>query len=284
MALEHSQRVKNLELQLEVMSLKLNEKLECTDDDKLGEIGSQREAFLETLKTRQAASNYVDTNIRNQVSNNESDVQPTPLKISDKTESSITTQLTCDVNKLGQLMARSTLPPPKPMVFKGDKLCYQKWRSSFKICFEKRTDDPDELLNYLAEYTSGEAFKLIGGNLHIPSIDNFNKAMAKLKEECGNPGAICTSYIVKLKDWEKIKPSDVKALGDLSNYLDSCYESLKSFGKINKLNESSVLTNAIDILPTNLKSSFLEEIRKIRETNSEPTFKDFVNFARNLKP
>ncbi|KAK6172333.1 hypothetical protein SNE40_016014 [Patella caerulea] len=301
MDLQHQQYVKNVDLQTELASARIKVRVENTEDDQLGTLEQGASALIQSVQLGPTTypptlNNVLDTTTEQPPTSNPSDQvttqQPQPSNNADgnpkqqlltnshhyNTNNELSTYH--EVEALGKIMARTTLPPLKPIVFNGNKMMYQKWRSSFRVCFEKRTNDPEELLGYLADYTTGEAFYLIESTLHMQTMPNFEKAMKKLDDEYGNPVAICEAYVKKLEAWPKIKTADAKALRSFANFLENCSESLKGLGYTGKLNDVTVIKNALELLPWGMKNKFREDIQYLRDQRTEPTFDIFVNFVK----
>lgn len=74
-------------------------------------------------------------------------------------------------------------------------------------------------MNYLEQFTYGEASKVVQGFGHINGQHAFRAAMKQLEERYGDTEVIANAFIKKALDWTNVKPGDTKALDDFSLFL-----------------------------------------------------------------
>ena len=80
----------------------------------------------------------------------------------------------------------------------------------------------DERLNYLLQFTTGEAYKIVLGYSHLNAEMGFNAALAEFKERYGDPDVIAYEYVKRALDWPQIKSDNSKGLDEFGIFLREC--------------------------------------------------------------
>ena len=94
--------------------------------------------------------------------------------------------------------------------------------SSFVNSFVNNTEDDDERMNYLDQYTVGEANKIVSGYGYLEA------AMKELEERYGDVDVIFHAFITKALNWPTIKADNAKALDKFSVFLTECENAVQS--------------------------------------------------------
>lgn len=116
-----------------------------------------------------------------------------------------------------------TLPPKSVTVFDGDILQFRSFVASFEHNIEMKTNNGQDKLFYLEQYTKAQARDLVRSCQHMDGDQGYFRAKRLLHEHFGNEYKISTAYIEKALKWPTIKPKDPKALNEYVLYLKGCY-------------------------------------------------------------
>jgi len=67
-------------------------------------------------------------------------------------------------------------------------------------------------LNYLEQYTSGAAQKIVVGLSYLDPETGYKAALRELNEKCGDKERIVNAFITKALSWAPIRPDNPKEL------------------------------------------------------------------------
>ena len=128
-----------------------------------------------------------------------------------------------DVN-LGILALSHELRKPIPEIkpFSGNVIEYTSFMRQFNARVNATTSSFDERLNYLLQFTTGEAYKIVLGYSHLNAEMGFNAALAEFKERYGDPDVIAYEYVKRALDWPQIKSDNSKGLHEFGIFLREC--------------------------------------------------------------
>lgn len=116
----------------------------------------------------------------------------------------------------------STLPRGEIPVFNGDILQYRAFLHSSEHIIESKTDDNEDRLHFLIQYTRGLPQELVRSCQHMTPSRGYQKAKQLLKKHFGKEYRISCAYIEKALSWPSVKSEDPKALQAFSLFLRSC--------------------------------------------------------------
>jgi hypothetical protein len=68
------------------------------------------------------------------------------------------------------------------------------------------SDSEDEKMNYLEQFTYGEAHKVVQGFGHLRGEYAYKAAMKQLEDRYGDTEVIANAFIKKALDWPTLKP------------------------------------------------------------------------------
>ncbi len=131
----------------------------------------------------------------------------------------------------------STLLPKSVTLFDGDILQFRSFMASFKHNIEMKTDNGQDRLFYLEQYTKGKARDLIRSCQHMDGDQGYLRAKHLLHEHYGNQYNIFTAYIEKALSWPAIKAEDPKASNEYALYLKACCNLPNAMARMDYMNE-----------------------------------------------
>lgn len=108
----------------------------------------------------------------------------------------------------------STLPQGNIPVFDGQILEYNSFIHSFENIIESKTDNIGDRLQFLVQFTRGQAQRLVKSCEYMSPNRGYQRAKELLKENFGNEYKIFCAYLEKALSWPQIKSEDSRSLLD----------------------------------------------------------------------
>ena len=182
------------------------------------------------------------------------------------------------ISQISTMFKLSSVPVVELDTFSGDILEYTYFITNFREVVEKAIVSQTSRLNLLLKHTSGKAKDLVK-NCTLESQENcYDKAIALLNKEYGNPHKISCAYLEQLDKWPSVKLSDVDAFRRFHLFLSRCFL-VQQNGGLEILNSPMTIKTLQLKLPTSHQDKWSNKVQKIRrELSREPLFEDFVLF------
>ena len=95
----------------------------------------------------------------------------------------------------------SLLPSRDIPVFDGDPLHFRSFIRAFKQGIDSKTDNMQDKLNYLEQYTSGQPRQLVHSCLHMEPSRGYVRALEQLEWHFGNKMKITAAFMNKALSW-----------------------------------------------------------------------------------
>ena len=172
-----------------------------------------------------------------------------------------------------------TLPPIDIPIFSGEPIEYTSFVTAFESIIESKTQISCKRLYYLAQYTKGDANKLVSSFLHDPET-GYEEAKKMLQKVYGQPYCIASSNVDKLTSGGPIKSEDATALRKFSVLLLSCQNALEKIGYLNKIENPDTQRKIIARLPYDMRKRWRTKADQIWEREErEIKYKDIVDFV-----
>ena len=126
------------------------------------------------------------------------------------------------VNALQSIVKHLKKPLTEIKKFGGDPLEYQRFLRQFKTRIIANCEDYDERLNYLEQYTTGDAHKIVTGYSYLNSEKGYKAALRELELKYGDVDVIVNAFVKRAISWPTIKGDNAKALDDFAMFLAEC--------------------------------------------------------------
>ncbi|XP_063049984.1 uncharacterized protein LOC134444684 [Engraulis encrasicolus] len=186
-------------------------------------------------------------------------------------------------NELTRLLMKqqlsSTLPQGSIPVFDGQVLEYKSFIHSFENMIESKTDNQRDRLQFLIQYTKGQAQRLVKSCEYMEPDKGYKKALKLLKENFGNEYKISCAYLEKALSWPQIKPQDAKSLQEYSMFLRSCCNAMEEMSYMEELDTISTIKSIAVKLPYKLREKWRNKAFELQqERQSRVRISDFVSF------
>ncbi|XP_073766183.1 uncharacterized protein isoform X2 [Danio rerio] len=183
------------------------------------------------------------------------------------------------VKALTESMSVNRLPVPEPMVFNGDPLKFNDWKTSFQMLIEKKSIPAVEKIFYLRRYVGDSVKKALEGHFLLGTDSAYCSAWKILEERYGNPFLIAKSFREKLYAWPKIGPKESLELQEFVDFLRSCEAAIPQIKELEVLNDCNENQKILAKLPDWLTSRWNREVMETEEnTKTFPSFSQFVKF------
>ena len=172
----------------------------------------------------------------------------------------------------------------KPVVeiekFCGDPTRFTQFCRQFNTRIVNNCESYDECLNYLVQFTAGEANKVVQGYAHLQADIGFNAAMKELERRYGDPQFIAHSYITKALNWDLVKPDDPQSLDEFGIFLRECHYAIQSQEALGILEYSENLRKLVGKLPIYLHDKWRTAAFNAKEKGETVTFERLVDFVQ----
>ena len=187
--------------------------------------------------------------------------------------------------QLSACLASQNLPKCHPDVFSGDFAMFHAWKKAFQAMIYDAEISPEQEINYLHKYTSGEPQKLID-NYRKRIDDNQFKVIKELWSEMerrfGNVAAITNALLQRLEDASRFGEKDAKKLQEFSDLCDNVSDQMKQLPGLKCLNFPNVIRPLVMKLPGHLQRKWDERVVEFASTNYD-LYPDFEVFAREVR-
>ncbi|KAL1277030.1 hypothetical protein QQF64_023703 [Cirrhinus molitorella] len=173
----------------------------------------------------------------------------------------------------------SSLPKGEIPVFNGDILQYRSFLHSFEHIIESKTDDDEDRLHFLIQYTRGLPQELVRSCQHMSPTRGYQKAKQLLKQHFGNEYRISCAYIEKALSWPSVKSEDPKALQAFALYLRSCCNAMEDLEFMEELDTVANLRSIALKLPYKLRERWRTKAFELQEQRGNKVkMVDLVSF------
>ena len=164
--------------------------------------------------------------------------------------------------------------------FGGDPLQFRKFVRQFNAKVVKNCETEDEKMNYLEQFTYGEANKVVSGYSHMIGEYAFKGAMKQLEERYGSSDIIASAFIQKALDWPSIKSNDAKSLDEFSLFLVECENAAYSIDALKILEYSENIKRLMCKLPFHLHDRWRNIVLRMKTNGQAIRFSHFVEFVQ----
>ncbi|CAG2211289.1 unnamed protein product [Mytilus edulis] len=172
-------------------------------------------------------------------------------------------------------------PMPEIKRFSGDPLEFRKFVRQFTVKIVQNSDTEDEKMNYLEQFTFGEAHKVVSGFSHLSGEYAYQAAMEQLEERYGNSEVIANAFIKKALEWPTLKAGDSKGLDEFSLFLIECENAAHSINALRILEYSENIKRLMCKLPFHLHDRWRSVVLRIKTNKETVQFGNFVKFVKD---
>ena len=207
-----------------------------------------------------------------------SEVPPTPSSPQDGQLTKILETQNELTKSLVKQQLLSTLPQGSIPIFDGQVLEYRSFIHTYEHMIESKTDNDRDRLQFLIQYTRGQAQKLVKSCEYMAPERGYQKAKQLLRENYGHDYQISCAYLDKALSWPPIKAEDPKSLQDYAMFLRSCCNALEDMAYTQELDTVSNMRSIAHKLPFKLREKWRNKAYDQEEHNQRVRVLDLVSF------
>jgi len=190
---------------------------------------------------------------------------------------------TCAVNSDVFAVARELRKPQVHISkFSGSPMDYRRFLRQFNSRVAAYATDDEERLNYLEQFTTGEANKIAVGYSHMGGTVAYEAILKEFKARYGDSEVIAAAYIKRALDWPVVKPDDSHGLDDLGIFLMECQYAVQEAGTsaAGVLEYSENIRRIVSKLPFYMHDKWRSDVMRTKEKGQVVTFAKLVEFVR----
>lgn len=150
----------------------------------------------------------------------------------------------------------SLLPSVEIPVFSGDPLHFRSFLKAFEQGIETKTDNMQDRLYYLEQFTTGQPRALVRSCMHMSPQTAYLEAKRQLEWNFGNRAKITSAFIDKALNWSVLKSDDAAALRAYTFFLRGCFNTMDEAGFIDELENSTNMRILVSKLPFRLREKW----------------------------
>ncbi|XP_053389065.1 uncharacterized protein LOC128552083 [Mercenaria mercenaria] len=135
-------------------------------------------------------------------------------------------------------------------------------------------------MNFLLQFTTGEAHKIASGYSHLSAEVGFTATMKEFKDRYGDPDVVANEYVKKALEWSVIKADNPKALDQYSIFLKECLYAVENVEAARVLEYSENIKRIIMKLPYYLHERWRTIVYELKEKNRVVKFNNLVSFVQ----
>lgn len=134
-------------------------------------------------------------------------------------------------------------------IFSGDPLAYISFIRAFEHSIENKTNNPQDRLYYLEQFTSGEPHALVRSCKHMSPAKGYKEAKRLLQQHYGNELKIATAYFENALKWPQIKAEDSKGMKTYALFLIGYRNTMADVEFMDEMNNPTNMRTVISKLP-----------------------------------
>ena len=163
------------------------------------------------------------------------------------------------------------LPEWKLAQYNGDPLQWHEWHGQFKSAIDSQTLTDDVKLTYLRTLVTGKA-KIAIAEFACCGL-MYKDALRTLEHKFGQPQAVVSAHLDKLSNFPPLKMHNSDNIINYSAAISSLVGVFKSLSYDADLKSASLLNQAVQKLPPNMKESW--SLFTVKKHWVKPTLLDF---------
>ena len=154
---------------------------------------------------------------------------------------------------------------------------YQRFIRQFntKVC--ANTSSYEERSNFLLQFTSGEANRIVTGYSHFNAEAGYKAALNEFKDRYGDPDVIAQAYVKSALNWQAIKQDNTRALDDFAIFLTECQYAVYNVDSARVLEYSENMKLLIRKLPFYLQEKWRNIVYELKDKKQTVKFENLVN-------
>ncbi|XP_062566787.1 uncharacterized protein LOC134229094 [Saccostrea cucullata] len=157
---------------------------------------------------------------------------------------------------------------------------YQRFIRQFNTRVCANTSSYEERLNFLLQFTSGEANRIVTGYSHLNAESGYKAAMDEFKDRYGDPDIVAQAYVKKALNWSSIKQDNARGLDDYAIFLTECQHAVNNVASARALEYPENMKLIIKKLPFYLQEKWRNVVYELKDRRKVVKFENLVKFVR----
>ena len=181
--------------------------------------------------------------------------------------------------EVAQLLAstkKDHLPECKLSQYNGDPVQSHEWFGQFKSAIDSASLSDDVKLTYLKTLVTGKAKVAIAEFAYCGAM--YKDALKTLERKFGQPQAVVTAYLDKLANIPPVKMHNSDSIIGYSATVSLLVGVIRSLNYILHLSSASLLGQAVQKLPSNMKEAW--SMHTVKRNLDPPTLVDFNDWLK----
>jgi len=210
-------------------------------------------------------------------------IASTPIR--DITGSQIVEALTTTNQQIVSSIAKQNLPKCHPDTFNGDATLFHPWKKAFKAMLSETEVTPEQEINYLRKFTSGEVQRVVD-NYRKRQYNNPNELLkslwSELERRFGSAAVITNALLERLRLSANFDENNAQKLQEFSDICGDVDSQIDTLPGLACLNFPMAITPIVQRMPASLKSKWEKEVAQYAEKNNDayPGFHRLAQIVR----
>ncbi|XP_064650038.1 uncharacterized protein LOC135501717 [Lineus longissimus] len=164
--------------------------------------------------------------------------------------------------------------------FSGDPLQYTRFMRQFNSRVVAYTSTSEERMNYLEQFTTEEAHRIVTGFSCLDPDVGYPAALKEMQDRYGDQEKIANAYVRRALDWPLIAKDNPKALDEFGIFLVECENAVNGIDAIKILEYPDNLTKLVKKLPYHLHDRWRNVYQRLKESKKSVKFGDLTTFVK----
>ena len=171
-------------------------------------------------------------------------------------------------------------PKAEIQKFEGNPMDYQRFirQLNTKVC--ANTSSYEERLNFLLQFTSGEANRIVTGYSQLNAEAGYKGALDEFKDRYGDPDVTAQAYVKRALNWQTVEQDNTRALDDFAIFLIECQYAVNNVDSARVLEYSENMNLLIKKLLFYLQEKWRTIVYELKDRKQTLKFENLVNFVR----
>ncbi|XP_074641192.1 uncharacterized protein LOC141898938 [Tubulanus polymorphus] len=275
---------------LELEKLRLKQQEEFLDLNTQLEVSEAKSNVIETLLDRESNKSMIDdksflpepfpTFLKNEIAENDGSYRPLNPRATTFMPSDVGSVVNAEPRGLDSIVKHIKKPFVEIKKFDGNPLEYRRFIRQFNSRIAENTDDDDERLNFLEQFTIGEANRIVTGLSYIGSTRGYQAVLTEFEERYGDSAIIANALLKKAINWPMIKSDNSKGLDEFSIFLLEVENAVKDIDALKLLEYPDNLRKLVGKLPWSLQDRWRTIVQTTRSAGNTINLNTLVSFVR----
>jgi hypothetical protein len=153
---------------------------------------------------------------------------------------------------------------------------FKRFTRQFNTGIVQNADSKEECMNYLLQFTTGEANIIVKGYANLDARIGYGAALDEFDRRYGDPDVIAQAYVQKALDWPIIKGDNPKALDEFSVFIIECNYAVQTISATKLHEYPENMKRLVSKLPYFLHDKWRTIAVRTKQSGETVKFEQFV--------